>query len=93
LLKLIEHLKIKTFDNVYYYAINTITERCLKSFKNKLIFQDIALASKYYADIEDQAKVDDVIDNIKNIISDSFEVKLTTKQILYDTKKIKKLHK
>ncbi|MDR0740009.1 MAG: HAD family hydrolase [Mycoplasmataceae bacterium] len=66
-LKIMEMLNIINVDDVYYYALNTINNQCVKAFKNHLIHQDTALISDYYNKISVQANTDNMIANIRHV--------------------------
>jgi hypothetical protein len=96
LLKIMEYLHISNFDNIHYYALNTINDQCVKSFKNILLHQDIALNSDYFTNIDIQVNTDNMITNIRNafftdeqnVTNDTYSTK-----VILDTKKLVEIMK
>ncbi|MDR3330394.1 MAG: hypothetical protein LBS76_03895 [Mycoplasmataceae bacterium] len=93
ILKIMEMLHISNMDKIYYYALNTINDLCIKAFKNHLIHQDVALSSIYYNKINIQANIDNIITNMRQaFFSDEENANNTyvTKEII-DTKRLSQI--
>jgi hypothetical protein len=59
-----EILNINNVDKIYYYAINSIDEHCVRAFRHHLIHQDVAFNSEYIDRINVQATTDAIASNI-----------------------------
>jgi hypothetical protein len=87
-----ENLRISNIDRVFYYAVNTIDAKCVRAFKNRLIYQDIAFRSEFIDKISVQANIDGIVTSMQRAFFTDEEgkvnAKFTTKEIL----DINKLH-
>jgi hypothetical protein len=84
ILKIMEILNINNFDKIYYYAINSIDEKCIKAFKHHLIHQEIAFNSQYIEKISIQANTDTMASNI----SRAFFTNVSSNEHSYNIKSI-----
>jgi hypothetical protein len=67
ILKIMEILNINNVDKIYYYAINSIDEKCVRAFKHHLIHQDVAFNSDYIDRLNIQVSTDMMASNISRV--------------------------
>ncbi|GHU47278.1 hypothetical protein FACS1894218_1350 [Bacilli bacterium] len=90
ILRLMEVTKINNFDNVYYYALNTVNKQCINAFKHHLMHQYLALKTDYYDQINIQASTDQIIENMTHAFFEGNDVDISKfeNRGIIDTKKL-----